>query len=236
MHDLVHIAKTCAMVNEALHQTSGKDGQSCLERALFWVWGRCLLRIYENSESLWREKWVNFFRRRGLLSDTYCIDRLDMPNVVYVKLSLEHTKAYVGSAKHNMVHREASRRRAFSNGDKSRRVEPAFKWWELTESYWNFCPLVLLMCDSHIDAQENEIKVSNIRKPELVAPYIWKFLPQKQVHIAKPDWLRNNWHSTAAANTWKYADAKPWNDPRLHQVWKSITELAQKGGPANERI
>ena len=149
-----------------------------------------MLRIYENSDSLWREKWVNFFAGRGLTSDTYNIERLDAPNVVYVKLSLEQSKAYVGSAKINMVNREAYRRRAYAQRESSRRVEPAFWWWELTDSYWGFCPLVLLLCDSHQDAQENEVRITNIRQPELVAPYIWRPLPQNHVHVTKPSWLR----------------------------------------------
>ena len=189
METLVFVSRLCALLNEAMHTTPGQAGQQKLERALYWVWAQSMLHLFELAQSPWRTKWRQFFDELALNSRSYSLARMDVPFVTYIKLHVDQTKSYVGSTKESIVGREASRRRAFVCKDSTRRVEPAFQWWQQTDSYWEFCPIVLEMFDSHSDAITRELAIHDVRKPELVAPYIWRFLLQpnrmhKSLHVS----------------------------------------------------
>ena len=163
------------MINAALHAQRGQNVQMLVARALFWIWGRVALRIFEHKPTQWRATWVQFFQKHGVNAQYYSQSRVDMQNVVYLKVSIDHAKAYVGSTKENIVEREATRRRAFAIVNTDRRSEPALIWWDKTSTFWDFCPIVVVMCDSEVAARDKEFATIEFRKPELVAPRIWRF-------------------------------------------------------------
>ena len=177
------------------------------------------------------------FNELGLNSQSYSLERMDVEHVTYIKLHIDQTKSYVGSTKETMVGREASRRRAFNCQDPTRRVEPVFLWWRKTGTYWEFCPVVLEMFDSHSKAIERELAIHDVRKPELVAPYIWKFLPRATKLPRAPACIASSRACTGAmVNSWAKGPPKMWNDPRRKEAWCSICDLSQSGGPAQQRI
>ena len=113
-------------------------------------------------------------------ANNYVIERLRHPGVVYIKVSLDHAKAYVGSTEVGMITRESNRRRKYKARKTLKDTEPAFLWWSKTRTYWEICPIVVQMHESAIDAAKEEKRIQNVRQPELVAPWIWKHIERPQ--------------------------------------------------------
>ena len=171
--------RLCSLVNEALHKRPGRACQSEIEKALYWFWGKCILHKFSHARIEWTTKWSQFFAIHGVFGHNYCMSRLQHPDVVYVRVGITHTKSYVGSTEKGMIEREANRRRKFAARARLKDTEPAFLWWAKTNSYWEYCPIVLQLHAQPSDAQREERRIHSVRKPELVAPWIWK-------HVGRP--------------------------------------------------
>ena len=238
-HVYVLLCRLCALINEALHLDQGKPGQSAIELGLYWIWGKCMLYVLHDASTEWRKKWSGFLRIHGVLASNYVVDRLIHPDVVYLKVSLDNAKAYVGSTECGMIARESNRRRKYKARKTQRDTEPAFLWWAKTSTYWDFVPIVVQLHECTIDAAKEEKRIQNVRQPELVAPWIWKYidkpksieLPLPQMHEKNPNQPLTPRRSSIGA--WDNGPPPAWNNTRMLEAWSIICELAQKGMHSN---
>ena len=91
---------------------------------------------------------------------------LDCHHISYIKVSVHHSKSYVGSTSLGIAGREASRVRKYMQR-RCANVAPAIRWWRRTSSFGQFCPIVWIKCDDTIEAVYHELRAIDIRKPEL---------------------------------------------------------------------
>ena len=174
----IALARLCELFNEGLHCGSAKPGFRKIQALLYWVWGIAMLSVFEFHDApYWRMKWAAFFNKQGISSRTYGRIRVEWQAISYIKLSLDHGKAYAGMSSAGIVEREATRKRKFCQRGCVNK-EPALKWWKMTSSFYKFCPIVWVCCDSKRDAHIEEIRVIDMRKTELNSPYVWKYLPK----------------------------------------------------------
>ena len=179
-----------------------------------------------------------FFKIHGVFATNYSMYRLQDKDVVYIKLSLNHTKSYVGSTKVGMIQREANRRRKYAARKTLKGTEPAFLWWSKTQTYWEFCPVVLQLHENNADAIREEKRIQTVREPELVAPWIWKFVDRPtQIWLKFPKLQGKKVRANltprrAARKSWEGGKPPPaWSNPRVQEAWSILCELSAERSP-----
>ena len=112
------IARLSELIYESLGILPSIAGISILERRLFHIWGRAILGVFEKSQTTWRSKWAGFLKLHGITSANYEIHHLDHKHQAYIKLSVNHTKAYIGSTTTGLCVREGNRKKEVQRGNK----------------------------------------------------------------------------------------------------------------------
>ena len=231
------ICRTCPLINEALHHHAGRKGLSKIERVLYWVWAKSTIFVFQRSKQLWKRKWGNFLKQNGVEANSYSLQRFDRKFTMYLKLSINHTKSYVGSTKVGMLKREANRRRHFAARAREKKSEPAFQWWARTDSFWEFCPVVVRVCPTRKAALRAEKATQSIRRPELNAPWVWQLIGSPAKKLSQPfKPFLSQAKRKAAAGSWDSNTPAKWRCIRNNTAWDALTELAQKGNQSNQRI
>jgi hypothetical protein len=131
----------CELVHKACFSKPSLLALKSLFSVLSWTWAVALLSLFEQSTTVWQNKWAKFLACNGVTSVSYPMEALQWPYVNYVKLSGSESKAYMGSTSKTMCGRESTRRRKFRQKLRVRK-EPALLYWARRGNFFKFCPIV----------------------------------------------------------------------------------------------